>query len=79
MPKVTISIPKHVSKAAKKIANEMNISLDRLFTLAFYHYLGAYHGERLTEILDTIYKDEPSTIDLALLKLQSASLASEEW
>jgi hypothetical protein len=74
-----ISIPEHMSEEAKKIADEMNISLDQLFTLAFYHYLSAYHGELLTEILDTVYKGEPSTIDPALLKLQSASLGSEEW
>jgi hypothetical protein len=79
MPKVTISIPEHVSEEAKKIAGEMNIPLDRLFTLAFYHYLSAYHGELLTEILDTVYTDEPSTIDPALLKLQSVSLGSKEW
>jgi hypothetical protein len=76
---LTISIPEQMSEEAKKIANEMNISLDQLFMLAFYHYLSAYHGELLTEILDTVYKDEPSTIDPALLKLQSASLGSEDW
>lgn len=71
---LTISIPEHVSEAAKKIADEMNISLDQLFTLASYRYLSAYHGELLTQILATFYKDEPSTIEPALLKLQSASL-----
>jgi hypothetical protein len=76
---LTISIPEQMSEEAKKIANEMNISLDQLFMLAFYHYLSAYHGELLTEILDTVYKDEPSTIDPALLKLQSVSLGSEDW
>lgn len=76
---LTISIPEQMSAEAKKIANEMNISLDQLFMLAFYHYLSAYHGEFLTEILDTVYKVEPSTIDPALLKLQSASLGSEDW
>ena len=76
---LTISIPDHLSAEAKKIADEMNISVDKLFTLAFYHYLSAYHGELLTEILDTVYKDEPSTIDPALLRLQAASLGSEDW
>ncbi len=35
--------------------------------------------EKLTEILDAVYTGEPSTIDPALLKLQSASLGSEAW
>ena len=76
---LTISVPEHVSEEARKIANEMDISLDQLFTLAFYHYLSTYRGELLTEVLDAVYKDEPSGIDPALLKMQSASLGSEEW
>ena len=76
---LTISIPEHISEEARKIAAEMNISLDQLFTLAFYHYLSAYHSELLTEILDAVYKGEPSTIDPALLRLQSASLGPEGW
>jgi hypothetical protein len=76
---LTISIPEDISEEARKIAAEMNISLDRLFTLAFYHYLSAYHSELLTEVLDAVYKSEPSTIDPALLQLQSASLGREAW
>lgn len=76
---LTISVPENVSEQARKIASEMDISVDQLFTLAFYHYLSAYRGELLTSLLDSVYENEPSTIDPALLKLQSASLGSSEW
>lgn len=76
---LTISVPENVSEEAKKIAIEMNISVDQLFTLAFYHYLSAYRGDLLTNLLDSVYQNEPSTLDPALLKLQSASLGPAEW
>ena len=76
---LTISIPENVSEEAKKIASEMDISLDQLFTLAFYHYLSAHRGELLTKLLDAVYQDTPAPLDPAWLKLQSASLGSEEW
>ncbi len=76
---LTISVPEKVSEEARKIATEMDISVDQLFTLAFYHYLSAYRGELLTNLLDAVYQHEPSTLDPALLKLQSASLGSAEW
>ncbi len=51
---LTISVPEQVSAEASKIANEMAISIDQMFTLAFHHYLSAYRGEYLTEVLDAI-------------------------
>ena len=76
---LTISVPENVSEEAKKMAGEMSISLDQLFTLAFYHYLSAYRGELLTNLLDAVYKNDPAPLDPALLKMQSASLGAKEW
>jgi hypothetical protein len=76
---LTISVPEQLSTEASKIAREMDISIDQVFTLALYHYLSVYRGELLTEVLDAIYTDEASAIDPVLLQWQSASLGPEEW
>ena len=76
---LTISVPQEVSEEARKVADEMSVSLEQLFTLALYQYLSAYRGELLTEVLDTIYARERSAIDPVLARMQIASLEREDW
>ena len=76
---LTISLPEHVSEEAQKIADEMEISLNELLALALRRYLGRYRGELITEALNAVYELEPSALDPTILRLQSASIGSDEW
>jgi hypothetical protein len=76
---LTISLPNHVSEKARKLADELGISVDQLFALAINHLASDFGAEWVTESLDAVYAHEPSAMDPALVKLQSASIGREEW
>jgi len=77
--KTNISIPNPVFEIARRLAREMNISLSELYTAALSAYVANYQGENVTEILDEVYKKEPSVLDTELVALQVTSIGSESW
>ena len=74
-----ISLPNEVSEEAQRIADEMQISLDELFTLALAHYLTHQQGEHVTKALDALYATEASALDPGLKRLQTISIRDEQW
>jgi hypothetical protein len=75
---LTISLPNHVSDEARRLADEMGISVDQLFVLALSQFLSDYRAESVTEALDELYAQEPSALDPALLAHQITSIGREE-
>lgn len=75
---LTVTIPPQITEEAEKVAQEMGMSLDELFTQAITLYLSLQAGDFITEELDALY-EEDSHIDPALLKAQSKALGIEKW
>ena len=77
--KLDISIPNPIFQAAEDLAKKMGVSLSELYTAALNAYVAEHQKENITETLDQIYADEPSTLELELIKMQVVSLEAEEW
>jgi antitoxin MazE6 len=77
--KSDISIPNVVFQAAETLAKKMGVSLSELYTAALNAYVAEHQKENITEALDKIYTDEPSTLEPELVKMQVVSLEGEEW
>lgn len=76
---LVIPLPPKATEEARKLADEMEISLEELFVLAFYQYLSHYRRDNITAVLDSIYEHANSELDPQLGKLQADSLDSDKW
>jgi metal-responsive CopG/Arc/MetJ family transcriptional regulator len=77
--KQDISIPNPILQAAEDLAKKMGVSLSELYTAALNAYVAEHQKENITETLDQIYADEPSTLEPELVKMQILSLEGEKW
>jgi hypothetical protein len=77
--KSDISIPNIVFQAAETLAKKMGVSLSELYTAALNAYVAEHQKENITETLDQVYADEPSTLEPELVKMQVVSLEGEQW
>lgn len=77
--KSDISIPNPVFHAAQNLAKKMGVSLSELYTAALNAYVAEHETENITDVLDRVYADEPSTLEPELVKMQVVSLDGEEW
>ena len=77
--KSDISIPNPVFVAAENLAKKMGVSLSELYNAALNAYVTEHQKENITEALDQVYIDEPSTLEPELVKMQVVSLEGEEW
>jgi antitoxin MazE6 len=55
------------------------ISLPSSLRVAIGEYLRTHRREGVTEALNRIYGEEPSSLEPVITALQSASLPREEW
>ena len=77
--KFDISIPNPVLLAAESLAKKMGVSLSELYTAALNAYVAEHQKENITETLNQVYADEPSTLEPELVKMQVVSLDGEQW
>ena len=77
--KFDISIPNPVLLAAENLAKKMGVSLSDLYTAALTAYVTEHQKENVTDALDQVYADEPSTLEPELIKMQVVSLEGEQW
>jgi metal-responsive CopG/Arc/MetJ family transcriptional regulator len=77
--KTAVSIPDPVFTAAEELAARLGVSRSELYARALREFVGANLDRRVTERLDEVYAELGSELDPALARLQSASLAEDEW
>ena len=77
--KSDISIPNPVFHAAENLAKKLGVSLSELYTAALNAYVAEHQKENITETLDQVYTDEPSTLDSELVQMQVMSLEDDQW
>jgi hypothetical protein len=76
---ITITLPEELSERARKMASEMGINIDQFLALIIVRYVNDRPGAMVTETLNEVYEKVPSTLDPVLAKLQSLSIATDEW
>ncbi len=77
--KTAISIPDSIFKQAEETARDLKMSRSQLYTTALREYLHEKQTAQITERLNQVYDEESSTIDPALVEMQTSSLPIEEW
>ncbi len=77
--KTAISIPDSIFKQAEETARDLKMSRSQLYTTALREYLHEKQTAQITERLNQVYDEESSTIDPALVEMQTSSLHIEEW
>lgn len=77
--KTAISIPNEIFESAEKLAENMGVSRSELYVIALKRFLEQQSDSQVSEKLNEIYGERPSTLDPGLRKLQSRSLPKEKW
>lgn len=77
--KTEISVPDPVLEAAKRLAQELGMSLSELCVAALTAYIGVHQNGDITKRLDEVYAKEDSTLEPGLVAIQIASIGEEEW
>ncbi len=77
--KTAISIPDPIFQAAEGLAHRLGMSRSQLYAKAVSEYMDIHKNQNVTEILNEIYEDKPSSLDDELRAMQSQSLPKEEW
>ncbi|MCG8584820.1 MAG: hypothetical protein MI757_08935 [Pirellulales bacterium] len=74
-----VSIPDDVFNAAEDAAAALSLNRSEFYTQAVRAYLSKMRDGDITANLNEVYKDEPSSLDPILAKMQSMSIEPEEW
>ena len=77
--KTAICIPDELFREADHLAHRLRISRSELYASAVADYIGDHRKEAVTERLNEIYENQPSSVDAVLNTLQFTSLQKDEW
>jgi len=79
--KTAISIPEPLFHAAERLARRLGISRSALFQKAVKEFLGDHEDREVTDALDKVYGSgyAKAKVDRTLERMQTASVAREEW
>jgi metal-responsive CopG/Arc/MetJ family transcriptional regulator len=77
--KVAVSIPDPVFVEADRLARELKVSRSQLYADALTAYTGERGAAAVREKLDAVYAVESASLDPALTRAQSRSIADEAW
>ena len=74
-----ISVPDPIYEAAKRLAEELGMSLSEFYVAALAAYLATYQNGDITKRLDEVYTKEDSKLEPGLVEIQIASIGEEKW
>lgn len=80
--KTAISLQKSLFEQAEALADELQISRSRLFSLALQDFIRRSHNQQLFEKLNTVYKGETDTTEQTLrrrMRRQHRRVVEGEW
>lgn len=77
--KTAISIPDQLFEAAEQFAHDNGLSRSELFARAIQLFLQTYQYQGITDALNQVYPEQPSTLDPALTAAQMRALPKEDW
>ncbi len=77
--KTAISIPDKVFDSADALARKLKLSRSELYTKAIEEFVTEHAHISVREKLDQVYATEPSNLDPAVIRAQSAAIGREDW
>jgi len=77
--KTAISIPDPIFQAAEEAAKQLSMSRSELYARAVEEFVTARCHGNVTEKLNEVYSENPSTLDSAVAEMQSLSLDRSPW
>jgi metal-responsive CopG/Arc/MetJ family transcriptional regulator len=77
--KTAISIPDELFQRAENFAHQKHMTRSALFTAAVKEYMQHHRDDNITEKLNEVYSEQPSSLDPILEELQHLSLPKEDW
>jgi len=77
--KTAISIPDKVFNSADQLAKTMKLSRSQLYARAIEEFVAEHAHRSVREKLDQVYATEPSALDPAIDRAQSAAIGREDW
>lgn len=77
--KTAVSIPDKLFHTAEDFARRRKMTRSTLFRAAVEDYIQNHRQDNVTERLNKIYANQPSSLDPVLAELQHLSLGQEEW
>ena len=77
--KIAVSVPAVVYREVEIAAKALGISRSRLCARAISEFLGRHKQANVKAQLDEVYGAESAEVDKMVRRIQSLSLAREEW
>jgi metal-responsive CopG/Arc/MetJ family transcriptional regulator len=77
--KTAISLPYDLFRAGDALAKRLKVSRSELYARALAEYVVKHSADQLTQRLNAVYATEDSALDPRLARLQTRSLARDEW
>jgi predicted transcriptional regulator len=77
--KIVISIADEIYARGDRLARQMGLSRNELYSRALAEFLLTYEQHAITAELDEIYRAEDSSMDPALEKMQQEVIEDEGW
>jgi len=77
--KTAISIPDPLFQAAEVLAHRLKKSRSELYAEAVKEYMTSHKNEDVTKSLNEIYAHESSHVDADLKRMQSRTVAGDQW
>ena len=77
--KTAISLPDDLFASAEALAERLGVSRSALYATAVAEFLAKHHARKVTDRLNALYAEEPSTLDPRLARAQGRSAARAEW
>jgi len=75
--KTSISIPDHLFRLAEAAVRKLKMSRSQLYATALAEYLERHQASKVTERLNEIYSEEPSSLDPTLASAQLKSIGRD--
>ena len=77
--KTAVSIPDKLFQTAENFAQRRKMTRSTLFSAAVEDYIQNHCQDNVTERLNEVYANQPSSLDPVLAGLQHLSLGQEKW
>jgi len=76
--KTAISLPDPLFEEADRVAARLGLSRSELYARAIAMFVREQSGDAITEAINRVVRNLPTTLDPILARLQAASLATDE-
>ena len=76
--KTAISIPNPIFQAGETLALRLGLSRSELYTKALQAFIAAYDRQHITDALNQVYAEHPSSLDPVVAQMQLTSLPNED-